>query len=202
MSVLSPVPNHSPGPNEEELDARDLGFWLYLMTDAVIFALLFATYVTMFFNTAEGPTAIQVFDLQNVFVETMFLLTSSVTFGFASLSSLRENRSGTTLWLAVTIIFGLGFIVLELREFVSMIEAGAGPQVSGFLTAFFTLVGTHGLHVSLGMVGILVMIVQIRTKGLTSSVKSRLHRLGMFWHFLDIVWIGIFSIVYMPAWLL
>ena len=83
-----------------------------------------------------------------------------------------------------------------------MIEAGAGPQVSGFLTAFFTLVGTHGLHVSLGMVGILVMIFQIRTKGLTSPVKSRLHRLGMFWHFLDIVWIGIFSIVYMPAWLL
>ncbi|AEV39957.1 cytochrome o ubiquinol oxidase subunit III (plasmid) [Pseudovibrio sp. FO-BEG1] len=202
MNTYSPKTTGSPGPTEETLDIRDLGFWLYLMTDAIIFSLLFATYVVMFQNTATGPLPIEVFDIKHVFGETMFLLFSSVTFGFASLASVREHKSQAVFWLIVTIVLGLGFISLEVIEFVGMIQSGAGPQTSGFLTAFFTLVGTHGAHVSLGMIGILVMIFQILIKGLTSPVKSRLHRLGMFWHFLDIVWIGIFSIVYMPGWLI
>ncbi len=202
MTIYSPNTNSSPGPSEETLDLRDFGFWLYLMTDAIIFSLLFATYVVMFQNTATGPVPRDVFDITHVFAETMFLLVSSVTFGFASLASVREQKGQAVIWLMVTIVFGAGFISLEVIEFVGMIQSGAGPQTSGFLTAFFTLVGTHGAHVSLGMIGIVVMITQILIKGLTSPVKSRLHRLGLFWHFLDIVWIGIFSIVYMPGWLI
>ncbi|KZL15384.1 Cytochrome bo(3) ubiquinol oxidase subunit 3 [Pseudovibrio axinellae] len=202
MNSYRPTTSRSPGPTEETLDVRDFGFWLYLMTDAVIFSLLFATYVVMFQNTATGPLPVEVFDIKHVFAETMFLLVSSVTFGFASLACVREHKGQAIIWLIVTIIFGLGFISLEVAEFVGMINSGAAPQTSGFLTAFFSLVGTHGAHVSLGMIGITVMIFQILIKGLTSPVKSRLHRLGMFWHFLDIVWIGIFSIVYMPAWLI
>ncbi len=202
MNTYTPKTAGSPGPTEETLGIRDLGFWIYLMTDAIIFSLLFATYVVMFQNTATGPVPSDIFDLEHVFAETMFLLLSSVTFGFASLAAIRERKGHAVFWMIVTIFFGAGFIFLEVSEFVGMIQSGAAPQTSGFLSAFFTLVGTHGAHVSLGMVGITVMIFQILIKGLTSPVKSRLHRLGMFWHFLDIVWIGIFSIVYMPGWLI
>ncbi|SDQ16628.1 cytochrome o ubiquinol oxidase subunit III [Pseudovibrio sp. Tun.PSC04-5.I4] len=202
MTTYSPKTTRSPGPTEDTLDIRDFGFWLYLMTDAIIFSLLFATYVVMFQNTAAGPVPIDIFDIKHVFAETMLLLLSSVTFGFASLASITEHKGRVIFWLIVTLVFGSGFIALELAEFIGMINSGASPQTSGFLTSFFTLVGTHGAHVSLGMIGIMAMIGQIILKGLTSPVKSRLHRLGLFWHFLDIVWIGIFSIVYMPGWLI
>lgn len=172
------------------------------MTDAIIFSLLFATYVVMFQNTAAGPLPADIFDIKHVFAETMLLLLSSVTFGFASLASISEHKGRVVFWLIVTIVFGAGFVALEVSEFVGLINSGASPQTSGFLTSFFTLVGTHGAHVSLGMVGITALIFQVILKGLTSPVKSRLHRLGLFWHFLDIVWIGIFSIVYMPGWLI
>ncbi|MEM6463311.1 MAG: cytochrome o ubiquinol oxidase subunit III [Pseudomonadota bacterium] len=183
----------------EEFEEREFGFWLYLMTDAVIFALLFATYVVMKDNIAEGPDAKSLFDLGHTAGETLLLLLSSITFGFASLASLDLKRGQVIFWLVVTIALGVGFVAMEISEFVGMIAQGAGPQVSGFLSAFFTLVGTHGLHVSFGVIGITVMIGQIAVKGLTNPVKSRLYRLGLFWHFLDIVWIGIFSVVYLPG---
>jgi cytochrome o ubiquinol oxidase subunit 3 len=169
------------------------------MTDAVIFALLFATYVVMVNNTAGGPSGRDLFDLSRTFAETMLLLLSSLTFGLAALALAAGSRAGVLRWLAVTFALGLGFVALEFSEFRSMIAAGAGPDRSGFLSAFYTLVGTHGLHVSLGLLCIAVMAGQVAVKGLTGAVASRLLRLALFWHFLDIVWIGIFSVIYLPG---
>jgi cytochrome o ubiquinol oxidase subunit 3 len=129
----------------------------------------------------------------------MVLLCSSITFGFATVAVGQGARPRVLAWLAVTFLLGAGFVALEIAEFSGMYDQGAGPQRSGFLTAFFTLVGTHGLHVSMGLVWIAIMSLQVVLKGLTAPVSSRLFRLGLFWHFLDIVWIGIFSIVYLPG---
>jgi cytochrome o ubiquinol oxidase subunit 3 len=187
---------HVPTAREDE---KALGFWIYLMSDAIIFALLFATYVVMLNGTAGGPAGRDLFDLPRTFVETMLLLFSSATFGFAAVAAAARRATLAILMLALTFLLGAGFVVLEVFEFRGMIAAGAGPDRSGFLSAFFALVGTHGLHVSAGLVGILVIIGQIMVKGLTRPVWSRLYRLGLFWHFLDIVWVGIFSIVYLPG---
>jgi len=189
-----------PAHHEREaLEEREFGFWIYLMTDAILFALLFATYVVMVDNIASGPSGKELFSLPHTAAETLLLLCSSVTFGFATVAAVARERFRVIAWLAVTIVLGAGFLTLELIEFTGMINAGAGPGTSGFLSAFFTLVGTHGLHVTLGLLGIVVMIGQISMKGLTAPVLSRLTRLGLFWHFLDIVWIAIFSVVYLPG---
>jgi len=190
----------APGrETEEAAEQRAMGFWLYLMSDAVIFALLFMTYGIMVGSTAGGPAGKALFNLNNAALETALLLVSSTTFGFASIASRQGERSAVLGWLALTFVLGAGFVFLEIREFTGMIAAGAGPQRSGFLSAFFTLVGTHGLHVSTGLVWILIMMGQVATKGLTFPVTSRLFRLGLFWHFLDIAWVGIFSVVYLPG---
>jgi cytochrome o ubiquinol oxidase subunit 3 len=180
-------------------EEKALGFWIYLMSDAIIFALLFATYVVMAPNNADGPTGKTLFDLGRTFGETMLLLFSSITFGFASVAIWRGKRGLALTWLAVTFVLGAAFVALEIGEFTSMYAQGAGPQRSGFLSAFFTLVGAHGLHVSMGLIWIAILSLQVLVKGLTEPVASRLFRLGLFWHFLDIVWIGIFSIVYLPG---
>jgi cytochrome o ubiquinol oxidase subunit III len=188
------------GPEETERTAeKAFGFWIYLMTDAVIFALLFATYVVMSVGTAGGPTGKDLFSLPHTFGETLLLLFSSTTFGFASVAMFARDKRAVILWLLLTVVLGIGFVAMEIQEFSGMIARGAGPDRSGFLSGFFTLVGTHGLHVSIGMLCILVMIGQVVYKGLTGPVTSRLYRLGLFWHFLDIVWIGIFSVVYLPG---
>jgi cytochrome o ubiquinol oxidase subunit 3 len=198
-AVAAAGPGDGEAGVDETLDQRDFGFWLYLMSDAIIFALLFATYVVMTSGTDGGPTGHDVFDLTRTFAETALLLTSTFTFGMASVEIAAGNRKGVIIWLVVTALLGIGFISLEISEFAGMIAQGAGPDRSGFLSAFITLVGTHGLHVTGGLVWIAVMIVQLRLKGLTPIVRSRLFRLGLFWHFLDIVWIGIFSVVYLPG---
>ncbi|MGL6161383.1 cytochrome o ubiquinol oxidase subunit III [Microbulbifer sp.] len=186
-------------PEADAYAQRAFGFWLYLMSDAIIFALLFATYLVMAGNTAGGPAGSDLFSLPHTLGETLLLLTSSLTFGLASLALDAGRRPQLLAWLAVTFVLGLGFVAMEIREFHGMIIQGAGPDRSGFLSAFFTLVGTHGLHVSAGLVFILVMVAQVAAKGLSQPVSSRLLRLGLFWHFLDIVWIGIFSAVYLPG---
>jgi cytochrome o ubiquinol oxidase subunit 3 len=180
-------------------EEKEFGFWLYLMSDAIIFALLFATYVVMAPNHAGGPTGKDVFDLSRTFTETMLLLCSSITFGFSTVAVRLGNQRVALNWLAVTFVLGAAFVALEISEFTGMYQQGAGPQRSGFLSAFFTLVGTHGLHVSMGLTWIVILSIQVLLKGLTRPVASRLFRLGLFWHFLDIVWIGIFSIVYLPG---
>jgi cytochrome o ubiquinol oxidase subunit III len=180
-------------------EQRAFGFWLYLMSDAILFSLLFATYAVMARNNAGGPTGHTLFSLPNAFGETMLLLFSSITFGLATLAMKSGEKERMLSWLLVTFLLGLGFVGLEIREFHGMVRVGAGPDRSGFLSAFFTLVGTHGLHVTFGLIWILIMTSQVVIKGLTVPVTSRVLRLGLLWHFLDIVWIGIFSVVYLPG---
>jgi len=150
-------------------------------------------------NTAGGPAGSTLFNLSHTFAETTLLLASSATFGFSSVAVETGQRARTLAWLCVTFLLGLGFVGMEISEFHSMVAAGAGPDRSGFLSAFFTLVGTHGLHVSVGLVWIVLLGLELSVRGLNPHVASRLYRLGLFWHFLDIVWIGIFSIVYLPG---
>jgi cytochrome o ubiquinol oxidase subunit 3 len=188
-----------PPAEAAKYEEKAFGFWIYLMSDAVIFALLFATYVVMLGNIAGGPTGKELFSLERAAGETALLLLSSTTFGFAAVAVANDDRSKVLRWLVVTVLLGAGFLFLEFGEFSGMIAQGAGPERSGFLSAFFTLVGTHGLHVTIGSLWILVMIGQVLVKGLTRPVVSRLSRLGLFWHFLDIIWVAIFSVVYLPG---
>lgn len=174
-----------------------LGFWIYLMSDCLIFACLFATWAVLGQNYAGGPTPAELFDLPLVAVNTGFLLFSSITYGFAMITAERKYVRGVQLWLGLTALLGAGFLALELYEFNHLIHQGAGPQRSGFLTAFFSLVGTHGLHVFFGLVWLLVLMGQIKQHGLTEVNGRRLMCLSMFWHFLDVIWIGVFTFVYL-----
>ena len=176
---------------------QTFGFWLYLMSDLIIFATLFATFAVLGRNYAGGPTGKDLFDLPYTLGETLFLLFSSFTYGLVMLAVHDGRKKRVLLGLAVAFLLGLGFVSLEINEFHRMIAAGHGPDQSAFLSSFFTLVGTHGTHVTFGLIWMAVLMGQVAVKGLTSPVHSRLVRLGMFWHFLDIVWIGIFSIVYL-----
>ena len=174
-----------------------LGFWLYLMSDCLLFASLFATYAVLGRNYAGGPTGAELFDLSLIAINTGFLLLSSITFGFAMISAQAKNLAKTQLWLVVTCLLGLAFLSLEIYEFQHLIHEGAGPQRSGFLTAFFALVGTHGLHVLFGVVWLLTLLVQLGKHGITPENFRRLACLSLFWHFLDLVWIFVFTFVYL-----
>ena len=174
-----------------------LGFWIYLMSDALLFASLFASFGVLSSSYAGGPTPQEIFALPLVALNTAILLVSSITFGFAMLAMEVGKVRSTQLWLLVTALLGASFVGIELYEFTELIHEGATPQRSGFLSAFFTLVGTHGLHVSTGIVWIFVMLAQLGQRGLIVENKRRLLCLGMFWHFLDVVWIGVFTFVYL-----
>jgi cytochrome o ubiquinol oxidase subunit 3 len=174
-----------------------LGFWIYLMSDCLIFAILFAAYGVLGGSYAAGPSPKTLFELPLVAVNTSMLLLSSITYGFAMLE-MNENRvRATQAWLAVTGLFGLGFISVELYEFHHLIAEGATPQRSAFLSAFFTLVGTHGLHVTMGMVWLGTLMAQVGRYGLIAANRRRLMCLSLFWHFLDVIWIGVFTFVYL-----
>ncbi|ARB44815.1 cytochrome o ubiquinol oxidase subunit III [Alloalcanivorax xenomutans] len=174
-----------------------LGFWLYLMSDCLIFASLFATYGVLGRSYAGGPTGAELFDLPLVAMNTALLLLSSITYGFAMLEMQKNRVRGTIGWLLITGLFGVGFLSLELYEFAHLIHEGAGPQTSAFLTSFFALVGTHGLHVFFGIVWLVTLCFQLRKHGLIPENKRRVACLSMFWHFLDVVWIGVFTFVYL-----
>lgn len=173
------------------------GFWLYLMTDLIMFASLFAAFAVLRGATFGGPAEHQLYDLANALKETLLLLTSSFTCGLAMLAAYRGKKGRASAWFAVTFALGASFLGLELREFLAFAAAGNTPQASASLSSFFTLVGTHGAHIAVGLLWMAVAIVQIQVKGLSPFVVSKLKRLSMFWHFLDIVWIFIFTIVYL-----
>ncbi|WP_284944513.1 cytochrome c oxidase subunit 3 [Acidisoma cladoniae] len=189
-----------PSLTTQQVESNIFGFWVFLMSDAVIFALLFAVYGTMLVGTAGGPGPAQEFKIGPAFLETLILLTSSFTFGMASMS-MKYGRSalGLFCWLLVTLFLGLAFLGMELNDFAAMFAHGAVPQRSGFLSSFFVLVGMHGLHVTAGALWIIVMMVQICVFGLDARVKINIIRLGLFWHFLDVVWVVIFSVVYLQG---
>jgi cytochrome o ubiquinol oxidase subunit 3 len=174
-----------------------LGFWLYLMSDCLVFACLFAMYGVLGRSYAAGPSGADLFDLPLVAINTSLLLLSSITYGFAMLEMLKKRTGATLIWLAVTGLLGVGFIGIELYEFAHLIHEGAGPQRSAFLSSFFTLVGTHGLHVTFGIVWLVTLMIQVRQHGLIAENQRRLLCLSMFWHFLDVVWIGVFTFVYL-----
>jgi cytochrome o ubiquinol oxidase subunit III len=174
-----------------------LGFWLYLMSDCLLFAILFATYGVLSTNYAAGPAPKDLFDLWTVALNTTMLLLSSITYGFAMLAAGEGRKGATQAWLVVTALFGMAFVGIELHEFAHMIAEGATPQRSAFLSSFFALVSTHGIHVSFGIIWILTSLVQVQMHGLIPANMRRLMCLSLFWHFLDIVWIGVFTFVYL-----
>lgn len=205
--MSAPTRRH-PGLNLGDTDASAhsaaeeviFGFWIFLMTDLVLFALLFATYATMSeHGVAAGPAPHAIFRLSSALIETMLLLASSFTFGLASLAlKYRKDRVWLAVWLGVTFLLGLGFVLHETHELYTLATSDdAAPQRSGFLSAFYLLVSTHGLHVTAGLVWILHSLIQVASLGLIQDVKLRIMRLALFWHMLDVVWIGIFTFVFL-----
>ena len=188
---------HAHNDDRESTSTTVFGFWIYLMTDAMLFATIFATYAVIFTNTAGGDGPGQIFELPFVAVETFLLLVSSTTYGFAMIAARAEKRTATLVWLGLTFALGAGFLAMELHEFGGLIAEGNGPARSAFLSGFFTLVGTHGLHVAAGLVWIAVMVGQVVAFGFSETIMRRLMCLSLFWHFLDVVWICVFSIVYL-----
>ncbi|MBS0621062.1 MAG: cytochrome o ubiquinol oxidase subunit III [Verrucomicrobia bacterium] len=184
--------------HEAEIYSRTLfGFWTYIMTDCLLFGTLFATYVVLHHNTAGGPSARDLFSLPFALVETMVLLASSFTSGLAMLSTEAKDKNKLLGWFLITFLLGATFVGMELHEFSEFIRAGHSWKTSGFLTGFFTLVGTHGLHVSIGLLWMIVLLVPVIRHGLNPVSLKRLSCLRMFWHFLDVVWIFIFTVVYL-----
>jgi cytochrome o ubiquinol oxidase subunit 3 len=173
------------------------GFWIFLLSDIVMFAALFASYAVLVHSTAGGPTGTQLFNQRTVAIETVCLLFSSFTCGLMSLAINSRNRPGMYLGAVITFALGATFLTLEIREFADMIARGATPQRSAFLSAFFTLVGCHGLHVTLGLIWLVVMMVQAAVMGFVANVQHRLLCFSLFWHALDIVWVGVFTVVYL-----
>ncbi|MDG1073677.1 MAG: cytochrome o ubiquinol oxidase subunit III [Methylophilaceae bacterium] len=175
------------------------GFWLYLLSDIIMFSAMFAAYAVLSSHTAGGPKGIDLFVKGDVLLETVFLLVSSFTCGIMGLASAAKNRNHTYWAALATFVLGAGFLILELQEFSHMVHEGAGPSRSAFLSAFFALVGLHGLHVFVGLVWLVVMMLQVKTIGFSDMVQRRLNCFNLFWHALDIVWIGVFTIVYLGA---
>jgi cytochrome o ubiquinol oxidase subunit 3 len=198
LPLIPGVPLALRGPAPVRVVAG-FGFWLFLLSDIIIFAALFATYSVLSGSTAGGPSAAELFDKRHVFMETLCLLASSVTCGFGLLALNRTDARALYFWMGITFLLGVSFLTMEGREFASMVAAGAGPSRSAFLSGFFTLVGTHGLHVSLGLVWLVVMLLQVVTLGFRPMVSRRFFCFALFWHALDIVWVGVFTIVYLGA---
>jgi cytochrome o ubiquinol oxidase subunit 3 len=186
------VPHHHAAHGSTQI-----GFWIYLMSDCLIFASLFAIYGVLGGNYAAGLSPQHLFNLPLVAVSTGALLLSSITYGFSMLDMEEDKKTGTLIWLAITGLLGAVFLGLTLYEFAHMIHEGAIPQRSAFLSAFFVLVGTHALHVAFGILWLVTLLLQIQWKGLIPANRIRVQCLSMFWHFLDVIWIGVFTVVYL-----
>lgn len=197
MSTHPLTKNEETVTEQQVFSKNTFGFWVYLMTDCVLFASLFATYAVLHKNTFGGPSAGELFSLPYVLVETLLLLTSSLTCGLTILAAQAKHKTGVTIWLGITFLLGAAFLGMEIHEFAMLVHEGNGWQRSGFLSSFFTLVGTHGMHIAAGLIWIVVLIGHVVKKGLTAPVIRRLTLFGLFWHFLDIVWIFIFTLVYL-----
>lgn len=205
MAIVHEAEHHGliPGvPLEyatEEGQLKILGFWLFLATDLILFAALFATYAVLRANTAGGPGGGELFDVPGFTAETFILLTSSFTSGLALYNMRKDKRTWLIGWLVITVLLGMSFIGLELKEFITYATSGATMQRSAFLSAFFTLVGTHGAHVSLGIAWMLSILYQLLRRGITAITARKVFIVGLYWHFLDVVWVFIFTVVYLTG---
>jgi cytochrome o ubiquinol oxidase subunit III len=185
-----------PGPAPKHI-VTAYGFWIFLLSDIVMFACFFAAYAVLVHQTAGGPNGREIFDPKNVAVETVCLLLSSFCCGMASIAADLRNRLWFYLSMAATCVLGLAFLALEIREFADLISRGFGPSRSAFLTAFFSLVGCHGLHVSAGVLWLFTMMAQVFAKGFRTDIMRRMTCFALFWHALDIIWVAVFSVVYL-----
>jgi cytochrome aa3-600 menaquinol oxidase subunit 3 len=183
----------------EEGRLNILGFWIFIGAEVALFGTLFATYLVLFGRTADGPTAQELFEIKGVLIETFILLTSSFTCGLAVHEMRRHHLKGVIAWLAVTLALGLGFLGVEIKEFVHYVSEGASLTTSAFWSGFFVLVGTHGAHVSLGIIWMLSIIIQLARRGLNGATAKKVFIVGLYWHFLDVIWIFIFTAVYLTG---
>lgn len=189
--------HHADEGHHDQEALRTMGFWLFLITDCIMFGTLFATFVVLNGNTAGGPTGAELFAMPGVIAETFILLTSSFTSGLAVLAMNQGNRKGLIGWLIVTVVLGVSFISLEISEFVHLVHEGAAISTSAYWSAFYTLVGTHGLHVSIGLVWMIAIMIQLGRHGINSVTRRKVTVVSLYWHFLDVVWIFVFTIVYL-----
>lgn len=186
-----------PDPHQDTFSKTVLGFWMYLMTDCILFTSLFATYAVLHDSTFGGPSSHEIFSLTTAFIETLILLFSSVTCGLGMLSALRNDKKSILIWFGISFLLGASFIAMELHEFSHLISEGHSWTTSAFLSSFFTLVGTHGLHVSIGLCWMVVIMAQVFVLGVTVDTFRRMVVFSLFWHFLDLIWIFIFTFVYL-----
>lgn len=190
--------HHGHGRGHHDLESiKQFGFWLFMITDVILFATLFATFIVLRDNTASGPIGAELIEMNGIIVSTFILLTSSFTSGLAVLSMNKGDKKGLILWLAISALLGLSFIYLEVNEFIHLVHEGANIGTSAYWSAFYTLVGTHGLHVSIGIVWMTALILQIAKRGINPVTKRKVNIISLYWHFLDAVWIFVFSIVYL-----
>ncbi|MBD0383063.1 cytochrome o ubiquinol oxidase subunit III [Paenibacillus sedimenti] len=190
--------HHGHDHEHDHESLKTFGFWIFLITDCILFGTLFATYMVLHQNTNGGPTPEELFKMPGIIAETFILLTSSFTSGLAVLGMHKGNVKQLIGWLAVTVLLGAAFIGLEVTEFVTMVvHENATISTSAFLSAFFTLVGTHGLHVSVGLVWMIGLIFQLNRRGITAVTKRKVEVISLYWHFLDVVWIFVFTVVYL-----
>ena len=197
MTATSVATEHHHAHHHDADGIDVFGFWIYIMTDCILFATLFAAYAVLGNSTFNGPTLKELMSLPYVLGETMFLLASSFTYGLAMLGIYKNKRNVALTWLLVTFLLGFSFVFMEVREFIHLYADGHSWHISASLSVFFTLVGTHGTHVSIGLIWMLLMMFQLWKCGTSSTISKRLTYLGLFWHFLDIVWIFVFTIVYL-----
>src|SRR3990167_3216231 len=196
VEMIQPILSEKEFVITEVVSSKILGFWLYLMSDCVVFATLFVAFAVLSPHTAGGAKGSEIFNLRYVLIQTFCLLSSTFTCGLSMIARNKGNHQ-VIFWLSITVLLGGVFLGLEMTEFSILIMEGSGPGRSAFLSAFFSLVGTHGLHVTVGLLWMMIMIYQIFKKGLTQNTQLRLFLLSLFWHFLDIIWIFVFSIVYL-----
>lgn len=197
IKSLSESLKRFPDPHQDTFSKTIFGFWVYLMSDCILFSALFATYAVLHHSTFGGPSSKDLFSLSTALTETLVLLLSSLTCGLAVLAALKNKKGSILGWIGITFILGLTFIVLELTEFREFVQQGHSWQQSAFLSSFFTLVGTHGFHVSVGLLWMIVLVPQLIFNGVTTNTFRRLVCFNMFWHFLDLVWVFIFTFVYL-----
>jgi cytochrome o ubiquinol oxidase subunit 3 len=188
--------DHEHGHEEHE-QLKVLGFWIFVVTDCILFGTLFATYAVLMNSYAGGPTGKELFELPGIIASTFILLTSSFTSGLAVLAMNKGKVKELIAWLAVTALLGLAFVGLEISEFTKLVHEGATMGTSAFWSAFFTLVGTHGLHVTVGLFWMVALMIQLKRRGITPVTRRKVTNLSLYWHFLDVVWIFLFTVVYL-----